>query len=85
MTELVAVSIVLTLVAGAAYALRRGAFGRRSGSNAIVVETAVTLGERRSLVIVTVEGRRLLLGLTPASMSLVTELGIGREIEDPAA
>ncbi len=38
------------------------------------VETAVPLGERRSLVIVAVEGRRLLLGLTPAQVSLVTEL-----------
>jgi flagellar biogenesis protein FliO len=34
----------------------------------------VALGERRSLVIVSVEGRRLLLGLTPTSMSLVAEL-----------
>jgi flagellar biogenesis protein FliO len=38
------------------------------------VETAVALGERRSLVIVSVEGRRLLLGLTPTTMQLVTEL-----------
>jgi flagellar biogenesis protein FliO len=75
-TELIAVSVVLALVAGAAYALRSGAFGRRGGSGSIVVETAVTLGERRSLVIVTVEGRRLLLGLTPTTMSLVTELGL---------
>jgi flagellar biogenesis protein FliO len=36
--------------------------------------TAVPLGERRSLVVVTVEGRRLLLGLTPTQVSLVTEL-----------
>lgn len=76
MTELVAVTLVLALVAGAAYAARRGAFGRRTGSGSIVVETAVALGERRSLVIVTVEGRRLLLGLTPSHMSLVTELGL---------
>jgi flagellar biogenesis protein FliO len=34
----------------------------------------VPLGERRSLVVVSVEGRRLLLGLTPAQVSLVTEL-----------
>ena len=34
----------------------------------------VPLGDRRSLVIVSVEGRRLLLGLTPAQVSLVTEL-----------
>jgi flagellar biogenesis protein FliO len=39
------------------------------------VESAVSLGERRSLVIVTVEGRRLLLGVAPNSVSLVTELG----------
>ena len=37
------------------------------GSRAIAVETAVPLGERRSLVIVAVEGRRLLLGLTPGA------------------
>jgi flagellar biogenesis protein FliO len=29
------------------------------------VETALSLGERRSLVVVTVENRRLLLGLAP--------------------
>lgn len=81
MNELVAVSVVLVLVAGAAYLVRRGALGRLAGSGAIVVETAVTLGERRSLVIVAVEGRRLLLGLTPTHMSLVTELGVERAAE----
>ena len=38
------------------------------------VETAVSLGERRSLVIVEVENRRLLIGLTPSQISVVTEL-----------
>ncbi len=84
MNELVAVSVVLVLVAGAAYLVRRGALGRLAGSGAIVVETAVTLGERRSLVIVAVEGRRLLLGLTPTHMSLVTELGVDRPAEGAA-
>jgi flagellar biogenesis protein FliO len=41
------------------------------------VETAIPLGERRSLVIVSVEGRRLLLGLTSTNISLVTELRAG--------
>jgi flagellar biogenesis protein FliO len=41
----------------------------------VTVETAVSLGDRRSLVIVSVEGRRLLLGLTPGQIALVTELG----------
>jgi flagellar biogenesis protein FliO len=40
----------------------------------MTIESATPLGERRSLVIVKVEGRRLLLGLTPMNVSLVTEL-----------
>lgn len=51
--------------------LRTGPFAPRSS---IVVETAVALGDRRSLVIVAVEGRRLLLGLTAGSMSLLADL-----------
>jgi len=54
-------------------ALRRTNTLRR-GRLPIVVETAVPLGERRSLVVVNVEGRRLLLGLTPQNVALVTEL-----------
>ena len=38
------------------------------------VEATVPLGERRSLMVVAIEGRRLLLGLTPMQVSLVTEL-----------
>jgi flagellar protein FliO/FliZ len=70
-----AVLIVLGLVAAMAWLLRRGSLGALAGrGGAINVETAVALGERRSLVIVSVEGRRLLLGLTPTNMSLVAEL-----------
>ena len=65
--------IVLTLLAGGAWLMRRGLLPRRAHA-AVAIETAVPLGERRSLVIVAVEGRRLLLGLTPASVSLVTTL-----------
>jgi flagellar protein FliO/FliZ len=71
-----AILIVLGLVGVLAWLARRGSFGAlgRKGRY-IEVETAVPLGERRSLVVVTVEGRRLLLGLTPAQISIVTELG----------
>ena len=70
-----AVLVVLGLVALLAWLLRRGTFGAlRPGSRSITVETAVPLGERRSLVIVAVEGRRLLLGMTPGQISMVTEL-----------
>lgn len=65
--------ISLAVLGGLAWLLRRGASTRRSRLP-VSVETAVPLGERRSLVIVAVEGRRLLLGLTPAQVTLVTEL-----------
>ena len=67
------VFVVVGIVGAAAWALRRTNAVRR-GKLPIAVETAVSLGERRSLVVVSVEGRRLLLGLTPQSVSLVTEL-----------
>lgn len=67
------VFVVLALLAGAAWALKRTNTLRR-GAPSIVVETAVPLGERRTLVVVAVEGRRLLLGMTPQSIALVTEL-----------
>jgi flagellar protein FliO/FliZ len=73
--SMVAVLVVLGLVAALAWLLRRGTFDAlRRGPRLISVETAVPLGERRSLVIVAVEGRRLLLGLTPGQVSMVTEL-----------
>jgi flagellar biogenesis protein FliO len=34
----------------------------------------MAMGDRRSLVIVAVDGRRLLLGSTPSSLSLITDL-----------
>ena len=66
--------IVVGLLAAAGWLLRRnGPAGR--ARRTVTVETAVSLGERRSLVIVSVEGRRLLLGLAPGHISLVTDLG----------
>ena len=73
MNTLLATVIVLVLVGALAWVARRGQRLRGSGVGPSV-ESAVSLGERRSLVIVAVEGRRLLLGVTPASVSLVTEL-----------
>jgi flagellar protein FliO/FliZ len=73
---LVSVAVVIALLGLFVWLVRRGTFGgtalRRSA--AVSVETAVPLGERRSLVIVTVDGRRLLLGLTPMQVSVLTEL-----------
>ena len=70
---MLAVLITIGVMAAIAWLLRKSAAARRS-SRAIAIETAVPLGDRRSLVVVAVEGRRLLLGLTPQQVSLVTEL-----------
>ena len=72
---------VLLLVA---WLLRRGTFGKMGSRkpDGIRVESAVPLGERRSLMIVNVEGRRLLLGLTPQAVSLVAELRAGEPAFD---
>ena len=66
--------VVLALLALGSWVLKRTVAARRA-SGSMHVETALSLGERRSLVIVTVEGRRLLLGTAPNHVSLVTELG----------
>jgi flagellar protein FliO/FliZ len=67
-------AVVLVLLGGLAWVLRRGLRLKR-GTAGLGVESALALGDRRSLVVVTVEGRRLLLGLAPNHVSLVTELG----------
>jgi len=73
MQSIATVIIAIGVLAALAWGLRRSASLRRRNLP-ISVETAVPLGERRSLVIVAVEGRRLLLGLTPTQVTLVTEL-----------
>lgn len=74
---LFAIFVVFGLLALLAWAGRRGFLTglTRQAKSPITVETTVPLGERRSLVIVSVEGRRLLLGMTPMQVSLVAELG----------
>ncbi|MFA5907804.1 MAG: flagellar biosynthetic protein FliO [Vicinamibacterales bacterium] len=70
--SLAAAVITIGVLAALAWALRRSSL-RRTGQP-VTVETAIPLGERRSLLIVAVEGRRLLLGVTPGQITLVTEL-----------
>ena len=73
--SLFAVVVVFGLLGALAWAARRGRLGFLGRQPQHVrVEATVPLGERRSLMVVAIEGRRLLLGLTPAQISLVTEL-----------
>ena len=53
---------------------KRRTLANKRASGTMAVDSALSLGERRSLVIVTVENRRLLLGVAPGQVSLVTEL-----------
>jgi flagellar protein FliO/FliZ len=78
MNAFLATLIVLALVAALAWLVRRGPLARLAqNGKPVVVETAIPLGERRSIVIVTVEGRRLLLGLSTSNVSGVPELRCG--------
>lgn len=84
MESLAPLLVVLALLLGLVWLLRRGTLplGRFNRVD-VKIEGTVGLGERRSLVVVCVEGRRLLLGLTPGAVSLVTELGAtGRRFEE---
>ena len=68
-----ALGAVAALLALTVWGIGRVSQSRR-GRQPISVESAITLGDKRSLVIVTVEGRRLLVGVAPGSVSLLTEL-----------
>jgi flagellar biosynthetic protein FliO len=73
---LVSLLVVLGLLGGCLWLIRRGGWhgGLGKGPRPVQVETAISLGDRRQLVIVSVEGRRLLLGVTQMHVALVTEL-----------
>ena len=69
-----AMVIVLALLAATLWLLRRG-LNRRATTGALMsVESSLSLGDRRSLVVIAVEGRRLMVGLAPGQVHLVTEL-----------
>ncbi|MEW5981062.1 MAG: flagellar biosynthetic protein FliO [Acidobacteriota bacterium] len=67
---------VFALIGGLAYLVRRGVISipARRRASSLGIEATLPLGDRRSLLVVNVEGRRLLIGSTATSVSLVTEL-----------
>lgn len=75
MEAVVATVIVLALLGGTLWLLRKGLSRQNKTDAAMRVESSLSLGERRSLVVVRVEGRRLLMGVAPGQVRLVTELG----------
>jgi flagellar protein FliO/FliZ len=75
MEAVIATAIVLALLGGTLWLLRKGLSRQNRAGAAMSVESSLSLGERRSLVVVRVEGRRLLMGVAPGQVRLVTELG----------
>lgn len=73
---IVSLAAVLGLLGLFVWALRRGSLRLSSFApkGVIHVETATALGDRRQLAIVAVEGRRVLVGMTPTSIAFITEL-----------
>lgn len=69
--------IVLGVIGLLAWLLRRGiiTLPGQPTRGPLAIQSTLQLGERRSLAIVSVEGRRLLIGLTPTQVNLLTELG----------
>jgi flagellar biogenesis protein FliO len=67
---------VLGLLGLFVWLLRRGSLKLSSFApkGAIAIETAMSLGERRSIAIIGVDGRRLLIGLTPTTISFLSDL-----------
>ncbi|HZU84355.1 MAG TPA: flagellar biosynthetic protein FliO [Polyangiaceae bacterium] len=65
---------VLAVVGGAAYYLRRRAQPRRVEDAQLIVVRRAPLGFRSELVVVNVEGQRLLVGVTPHSMQTLAVL-----------
>lgn len=76
---------VLTLLALFVWALRRGTLRLSSFAprGIITIETATAMGDRRQLAIVAVEGRRVLIGLTPTTISFLTDLGPKTPAQSP--
>jgi flagellar protein FliO/FliZ len=72
--SMAAAALVLVLLMATLWLLRRGLTGRRSAGALMAVEGSLALGDRRSLVVIGVEGRRLVIGVAPGSVQLVTEL-----------
>lgn len=68
---------VLALIGLLAWLLRRGILKLpgQSAKGSMALDASLQLGERRSVVVVQVEGRRLVLGVTATQINLLAELG----------
>ena len=73
---ILATALVLALLLASSWFLRRRWPSRAGGGAMMSIETSLPLGDRRSLVIVVVDGHRLLIGLAPGQVRLVADLSV---------
>ncbi|MBX9609881.1 MAG: flagellar biosynthetic protein FliO [Gammaproteobacteria bacterium] len=69
--------VVLGMILAAAWAARRLQVIRPRAAGRIRVLEGLAVGTRDKLLLVEVEGRRMLLGLSPGRIALLSELGSG--------
>ncbi|MGR8918585.1 MAG: flagellar biosynthetic protein FliO [Gammaproteobacteria bacterium] len=83
---LIGLGLVLALIAAASWAVRRvHGIGPRSGGHIRVVE-GLSVGTREKLLLVEVDGERVLLGMCPGRIQTLATLGAGTvEPSSPAA
>jgi flagellar protein FliO/FliZ len=78
----VALAIVLGMVYGAAWLLRRLKTFNRGGQQNLDVLEAVSLGPKERAVLVRVKDRQILLGVSPGRVTMLVDLG-QQAIESP--
>ena len=82
-----ALALVVLLIIGCAWLARRcGLAGHtRSYGSSIRVKSSYSLGQRERLVVVDVDGQRLLLGVTPGGITRLGRLAKPEEAQTAAA
>ncbi|ROP58337.1 flagellar protein FliO/FliZ [Enterobacter sp. BIGb0383] len=84
-----ALLLILALILAIGWLIRRRGWGTSlaKGKTPLTIEQRYSLGQREQLAIVNVDARRFLLGMTPGSITLLTELAgaAGGEMPSPGS
>ena len=79
---LVALVLIVMLIGGLAWGLRRLNLPVMAGTSKMKLESTLSLGHKEKLIIVNVENQRLLLATTGAQITLIDRLAASTEIKE---